>query len=195
MLGVIGSAGAFTAIRWIGDRAHPLISVNYFAVMCTIVSTLALSLAQPLNLSPTLHFALPASLRQWLMLLFLGTCGFVMQFLLTLGLAAGGRSSGAKSTNMVYTNMLFALALDKLFFGQSPGWWSLGGSGLILGSALFVALQNQQGGSTTQTRGFDEEVGNRNEGGTEEEEMAMLTRDPRHSGDYEAEIDELRHRI
>lgn len=94
-----------------------------------------------------------------------------MQFLLTSGLAAGGRGNGARATNMIYTNMLFALALDKLVFGQSPGWWSLGGSGLILGSALFVALQKQQG---EQTGRGDEEIGGVEEIGTQEEEMAML---------------------
>lgn len=198
MLGVFGSAGAFTTIRWIGNRAHPLISVNYFAMMCTVISTLALSLAQPLNLSSTLHFALPAGIRQWLMLLFLGVCGFIMQFLLTMGLAAGGRSNGARATNMIYTQMLFALSLDKLVFGQTPGWWSLAGSGLILGSAMYVALQKQQSetGATAQAREVDEELGNRNSGVTEEEEMAMLrlSGSPRDSGDGEAEIEEPRGR-
>ena len=66
---------------------------------------------------------------------------------------------------MIYTNMLFALALDKFVFGQSPGWWSLAGSGLILGSAVFVAIQKQQG----ETRGRSDE-----RGGGGEEEMAML---------------------
>ncbi|TVY59286.1 putative transport protein, partial [Lachnellula suecica] len=156
MLGVLGSAAVFTIIRWIGPRAHPLISVNYFAVWCTVVSTLSLALAEPLHLSSTLHFALPANARQWAMLLFLGVCGFVMQYLLTSGLAAGGRGNGARATNMIYTNMLFALALDKLVFGQSPGWWSLAGSGLILGSAVFIAVQKQQ---SEKVGGVDEETG------------------------------------
>lgn len=42
MLGVVGAAGAFTTIRWIGKRAHPLISVNYFATWCTLVSLVAM---------------------------------------------------------------------------------------------------------------------------------------------------------
>lgn len=71
---------------------------------------------------------------------------------------------------MIYTNMLFALALDKLVFGQSPGWWSLGGSGLILGSAVFVVLQKQQDAG----RAVDEEVGASGEVCVEEEELAML---------------------
>ncbi len=41
MIGVLGASGAFTTIRWIGKRAHPLISVTYFSVWCTLVSTTA----------------------------------------------------------------------------------------------------------------------------------------------------------
>jgi len=117
------------------------------------------------------------------MLIFLGTCGFVMQYLLTKGLAAGGRGNGARATNMIYTNMLFALALDKLVFGQSPGWWSLGGSGLIVGSAIFVAVKKQQ----VETRRGDEETGAGASGVLHEEEMAMLGGD----GSDDGEADEL----
>jgi drug/metabolite transporter (DMT)-like permease len=169
MVGVLGGAGALTSIRWIGNQAHPLISVNYFSVLCTVVSGLILTLSKPLHLSSTLGFVLPNGPRQWFLILFLGTCGFVMQYLLTKGLAVGGRGNGAKATNMIYTNMLFALALDKVVFGQSPGWWSLAGSGLILGSAVFVAVKKGQGESGARER--DEEAGT---GGGGEEEMAML---------------------
>jgi drug/metabolite transporter (DMT)-like permease len=169
MLGVLGGAGALTAIRWIGNQAHPLISVNYFSVLCTLVSGLVLALSKPLHLSSTLGFVLPNGARQWFLILFLGTCGFVMQYLLTKGLAVGGRGNGVRATNMIYTNMLFALTLDKLVFGQSPGWWSLAGSGLILGSAVFVAVKKGQGESGARER--DEEARTGRGGG---EEMAML---------------------
>ena len=42
---------------------------------------------------------------------------------------------------MTYTQMLFALAFDNFFFGHSPGWMSIFGSTLILGPAIFVAMQ------------------------------------------------------
>jgi drug/metabolite transporter (DMT)-like permease len=172
MIGVLGAAGAFTSIRWIGNQAHPLISVNYFSILCTIVSFLVLSLSKPLHFSDTLTFILPNGPRQWFLILFLGSCGFIMQYLLTKGLAVGGRGNGARATNMIYTNMLFALALDKVVFGQSPGWWSLGGSGLILGSAVFVAVKKGQVAETGgRERGRDEEE---RAGGGGEEEMAML---------------------
>ena len=47
---------------------------------------------------------------------------------------------------MVYTQMLFALAFDKIVWGTSPGVWSLVGSSLILGSALYVAVQSNSSG-------------------------------------------------
>lgn len=61
LLGVLGAAGAFTSIRWIGKRAHPLISVNYFSTFCTLISFLALTLP----IFPEASFKLPANLRQW----------------------------------------------------------------------------------------------------------------------------------
>jgi hypothetical protein len=58
---------------------------------------------------------------------------------------------------MTYTQMLFALTFDKFFFGHSPDWMSIMGSSLILGPAIFVAMQKNvdeptavsEGGRTT----------------------------------------------
>ena len=154
LIGVLGAACAYTTIRWIGKRAHPLISVNYFAALSTLVSIVALLVV------PGIDFRLPASLRQWVYLLFLGTCGFVMQFLLTAGLAY---EKSSRATNMVYTQMLFALAFDKLVWNITPGLLSILGSSLILGSALYVAVHNNnkvKGSKKNNGQGErDEEVG------------------------------------
>ena len=152
LIGVLGAACAYTTIRWIGKRAHPLISVNYFAAWSTIVSTVALLAV------PGIGFRLPASLRQWIYLLFLGICGFVMQFLLTTGLAY---EKSSRATNMVYTQMLFALAFDKLVWNTSPGLLSILGSSLILGSALYVAVHNNKVKESKETveDAEDEELG------------------------------------
>jgi hypothetical protein len=72
MLGVFGAAGAYTTIRWIGKRAHPLISVNYFATWCTIVSIVAMLTV------PGVGFLLPRNLNDWCYLIVLGVCGFIM---------------------------------------------------------------------------------------------------------------------
>lgn len=72
LIGVLGSATAYTTIRWIGKKAHPLISVNYFAFGCFVVSVIMQSVL------PGVGFLLPSDLKEWGYLFFLGTCGFVM---------------------------------------------------------------------------------------------------------------------
>ncbi|KAG8622886.1 hypothetical protein KVT40_001274 [Elsinoe batatas] len=135
LIGVMGAVVAFTTIRWIGKRAHPLISVSYFSAWCTLVSIVAMLTI------PGIGFLLPADLKEWGMLLFLGSCGFVMQFLLAAGLSY---EKSSRVTNMTYISMLFALASDKIFFGTSPGFSSIIGSTLILGAAIVMALQKAQ---------------------------------------------------
>ena len=163
LVGVLGAACAYTTIRWIGQRAHPLISVNYFAAWSTIVSTIALLAI------PSIGFQLPASLMQWGYLLFLGTCGFVMQFLLTAGLAY---EKSSRATNMVYTQMLFALAFDKLVWNTSPGVLSIVGSSLILGSALYVAVHNNKAKEKKQAPE-----------GREEEQLGLIVDDSEENDD------------
>lgn len=50
---------------------------------------------------------------------------------------------------MAYTSMLFALGFDRFIFGQSPGVWSIIGSTLILGSAIYMAMQKDKGSTRT----------------------------------------------
>ncbi|KAI6823608.1 hypothetical protein KC340_g5021 [Hortaea werneckii] len=159
LVGVLGAATAYTTIRWIGKRAHPLISVNYFAVWSTIVSTFMMLVL------PDVGFLLPADAKEWAYLIFLGTCGFIMQFLLAAGLAY---EKSSRATNMTYTQMLFALTFDKLIFGHTPDLMSIAGSTLIVGSALYVATFADTGsgqdksttvGSASTRQADDEEAG------------------------------------
>ncbi|KAF7550818.1 hypothetical protein G7046_g7905 [Stylonectria norvegica] len=138
LLGVLGAAGAFTALRTIGKRAHPLISVNYFGVISTIISVSVLVLAPALDIGqPTLRWLTPATLKQWMLLLPLGILGFIMQYLLTAGL---GSDKSNKANAMVYTHMLFAASFDRWVFGHRMGLMSAMGCTLILGSAIGVVL-------------------------------------------------------
>lgn len=89
----------------------------------------------------------------------------------------GGKDSSSRATNMIYTNMLFAMSLDKLVFGVTPGWWSLGGSALILGSALRVALIEQK--ATIEKGNREQEMGD------EEEGEGMLDEDEDEDEDFE----------
>ncbi|GME49606.1 Drug/metabolite transporter [Neofusicoccum parvum] len=151
LLGVLGAATAYTTLRWIGRRAHALISVNYFAAWCTLVSVVAMSAL------PSVPFAVPADPSDWALLCLLGVCGFVMQYLLAAGLQ---QERSSRATNMVYCQMLFALAADKLVFGAGPDAWGWAGSSLILGSAVYVAVRKERGvEGGRKGKGRDEERG------------------------------------
>ncbi|OJJ49570.1 hypothetical protein ASPZODRAFT_128059 [Penicilliopsis zonata CBS 506.65] len=176
MVGVLGSASALAAIRIIAQRAHPLVSVTYFSVCTTAVSTIALAAI------PSIPFRLPGNVTEWALLLGLGICGFVMQFLLTAGLAyappspgeglpsggAGGggggggsrrSSAGSRATFMVYTQMLVALFYDKVIWNMTLTALSWAGSGLILGSAVYVAVAHEERYVQTQSPVSCEEEG------------------------------------
>ncbi|KAI9376831.1 hypothetical protein BJX61DRAFT_488459 [Aspergillus egyptiacus] len=172
MVGVLGATSAYTSIRLIGQRCHPLVSVTYFSLFTTIVSALAIIFL------PSIPFELPGTLLEWTLLIALGVCGFLLQFLLTAGLSyvppsrcqkrsaaqasrthmenlhhdehskpepdtSNARSSGTKATSMLYTQMLFALFYDSAVWGSSLSALSWVGSALILCSALYVAMARE----------------------------------------------------
>lgn len=58
----------------------------------------------------------------------------------------------------MYTQMLFALFWERLIWGTSPGWLSIFGSIMILGSALYVGTRKQKKAEPPAAR-TDEEVG------------------------------------
>ncbi|OAA35679.1 Drug/metabolite transporter [Metarhizium rileyi] len=141
LLGVFGAAGAFTSLRAIGKRVHPLISVNGFAMICTVICVTALWLGPALDVGqPSLRWVAPTSLKQWLLLLSLGALGFVMQYLLTTGLAA---DKSNRANAMIYTHMLFAASFDRWIFGRRMGIMSFAGCALILSSAIGVIFMKR----------------------------------------------------
>lgn len=171
IVGVFGAASAYTTIRIIGHRAHPLISVTYFAFWCTLVSFVALTFV------PSIPFILPSTIYQWTLLFFIGISGFCMQFLLTAGLRA---EKSGRATNMVYTQMIFALLAEKVIWGTTPGMWSWAGSLLIMGAAGAVAMQKSAGTtskSSAQTANVAAASGSASAARDEEEATGMLMHD------------------
>jgi drug/metabolite transporter (DMT)-like permease len=144
-VGVIGASGAYTSIRMIGRRAHPLVSVTYFSSVTTIISFIAMATM------PWVPFRLPNTAVEWTLLTGLGVCGFMLQFLLTAGLSyvppasvsQGKPGQGSKATSMVYMQMLFALFYDKVIWGSTLSPISWAGSALILACAIYVAVAQE----------------------------------------------------
>lgn len=93
ILGTFGASTAYATIRVIGKRSHSLISVNYFAAIASIGSTIILLV------HPDLHFVVPKTLGQWGLITIIGLFGFLLQFLLTEGLQ---REKGGRATNLTY---------------------------------------------------------------------------------------------
>ncbi|KAF5319494.1 hypothetical protein D9619_008739 [Psilocybe cf. subviscida] len=130
LIGVLGATGAYTSIRAIGKRAHPLHSLTFFSALCVVVSSTGLII----NKTP---FIIPNRL-EWLgMLAMIGIFGFVAQFLLAMGLQ---RETAGRGSMAVYTQVIFATILEKIFFHATPSALSIIGTLLIIGSALYVAL-------------------------------------------------------
>jgi drug/metabolite transporter (DMT)-like permease len=135
ILGLIANAGAacvYTTIRVIGDRAHPLISVNYYAVFSTVVSFFTLLWL------PSVSFELPRDAREWFLLISLGVYGFLLQYLMTKGLQLDKTS---RATNMMYAQIVFAVGLDWAVWGVLPGAWSYAGGAVVITSTIWAAMQ------------------------------------------------------
>ncbi|KAL4759613.1 DMT family transporter [Aspergillus foveolatus] len=81
MIGVLGASSAYASIRMIGQRCHPLVSVTYFSLVTTVVSAIAIVFL------PSISLELPGTPLEWTLLILLGVCGFLLQFLLTAGLS------------------------------------------------------------------------------------------------------------
>ncbi|PFH57155.1 hypothetical protein XA68_15429 [Ophiocordyceps unilateralis] len=138
LLGVMGTAGAFTTLRAISKRTHPMVSINFLGMSCTAICVLVLALAPALDVGqPGLRWVSPTASRQWLLLISLGTLGFASQYLLTVGLAA---DTSNRANAMVYTHMLFAVVFDRWVFGHRMQLMSVLGCALILGSAVGVVV-------------------------------------------------------
>jgi drug/metabolite transporter (DMT)-like permease len=147
LLITVAAAIAYATIRVIGPRAHSLVSVNYFAVLATIGSAVVILV------HPDLHFVLPQGVLQWVLLVIIGISGFLLQFLLTEGLQ---REKGGRATNMIYVQMVFALIIERVIWGTTPPVLSLFGSAMIVGSAVWVSLQQKKDGEKKK-KAVDEE--------------------------------------
>ena len=130
VLGVLGASVAYTFIRKIGNQAHSLIIVNYLSDMSTLFSLIVLVFGRGIQA--------PSSLVQACYLMGLGVCGFAGQWFLTMGLQEDKTNAAAI---MIYTQLLFAMAFDWILWGTVPTWSSWVGSGVIFGSAAFVAVR------------------------------------------------------
>ncbi|KHJ31194.1 putative duf6 domain protein [Erysiphe necator] len=129
-IGVIGGAGSYTTIRFIGERAHALHLMIYYSFLCTFCSAFFLLVV------PGISFVKPQGL-DWVMLLLLGLLGFAVQFLLTKGLQLDHSN---KATSMLYSQVIYAILFDWVIWRVLPDKWGCIGGAIVIGSTLWSAL-------------------------------------------------------
>ncbi|KAJ5369669.1 hypothetical protein N7509_014281 [Penicillium cosmopolitanum] len=159
-IGVLGAAGAYTSIRMIGRRAHPLVSVTYFSSVTTIISLVAMLVL------PSVEFRVPTTIFAYGGVVL---CAAAKRYgRRGAGAGAGKGKQGSKATSMVYTQMLFALFYDKVVWGTTLDGVAWVGSGLILACAVYVAVM-QEGARVKGGDGGGGDDAKVQEGGGEDE--------------------------
>ncbi|AQZ14339.1 hypothetical protein BZL39_G03540 [Zygosaccharomyces parabailii] len=130
LLGVLGASTVYIVLRYIGDRAHAIISVGYFSLIVTVISLVGITLV------PSMRFRWPHGKRQWFLLINLGVCGFIFQLLLTMGIQ---RERAGRGSAMAYTQLVYAVGWDVMLWHHWPSLWSWLGMLVIVGATVAVA--------------------------------------------------------
>ncbi|KAG9225505.1 hypothetical protein CCMSSC00406_0003008 [Pleurotus cornucopiae] len=133
LLGVLGATGAYTTLRAIGKRAHPLHAMTSFSAQCVVVSIIGLVATQT-------KLVFPSKIEWLLLLLLIGVFGFIAQVLLTMGLQ---RETASRGSLGIYTQIVFAGILERIFFHTAPSVLSAIGTIIIITSALYVVLTKE----------------------------------------------------
>lgn len=129
---VLCSSSAFTTIRVIGQRSHPLMPVLYLASISTILSFVGIVTI------PGVGMIFPKDPLDWVLLIAIGVLSFALQFLVTKGLQL---VKAGKAGSLVYTQMIWAVTFEWLVWGNVPSGLNLLGATLILGGAAWVNWQ------------------------------------------------------
>jgi len=145
LVGVLGASGAYTTIRAIGKRAHPLHIQSFQSSMAIVVAVVGM-------IATKTPVVIPTRIDWLALLLLIGIFGFVAQILLTLALQ---RETAGRSSMAIYTQIVFAIILEKIVFNAVPSGLSIFGTLLILLSAIYVALTKENLKQDTQWEDTD----------------------------------------
>ncbi|GAW16607.1 hypothetical protein ANO14919_060400 [Xylariales sp. No.14919] len=129
LFGALGGVVVLTSIRRISTRAHPLTSVNMFAWSVVFASGIALTMISGIRW--------PGNPLIWACFLYIGICGFAMEYLLTVGIS---KDPSSAATLMMYTQIIWALVVDRAVFNITANAWALLGVATIIGSLCLVTV-------------------------------------------------------
>ncbi|CCK72132.1 DMT family transporter KNAG_0J00490 [Huiozyma naganishii CBS 8797] len=136
LLGCFGMSCVYIIIRFIGDRAHAIMSVSYFSLITLIVSIIGVLTI------PSMKFQMPHSSKEWLLFANLGISGFCFQLMLTMGIQ---RERAGRGSLITYTQLVYAIFWDVWLYHHPPSIWSVCGMFIIIGSTLYVVRLKNSG--------------------------------------------------
>ncbi len=125
ILGLIGAVFGglvYVMIRRIGHAEHPMVIINYFMVLSSIVTGLGM-----------IPFWEMPSLLEWTYLVIIGILGYFGQVYMTKSLQL---EMASRVTPIKYVEVIYSLMIGLIWFGEGYGLLSLIGILLIVGSML-----------------------------------------------------------
>ncbi|KIM44307.1 hypothetical protein M413DRAFT_443317 [Hebeloma cylindrosporum] len=140
LIGVLGATLAYTSIRAIGRRAHPMHAMVSFSTICILMASIGMIATKTKPIIPTRI--------EWLSLLaMIGIFGFLAQILLTMGLQ---RETASRGTLAIYSKIIFATIVERIVFHTLPTYLSVVGTLMIVFSALYIVLTKEKTKTTNQ---------------------------------------------
>ncbi len=130
-LGSALSAGVvYTLIRTIGDRDHPLVVVNYFMFIASLVGIIF-----------SIKYWITPSLIGWMMLLGIGVLGYFAQLYMTKAFQV---EAASKIVSIKYVEVGYALLFGYIVFGEGYSTWSFLGILMVLGGMLLNVVLSKK---------------------------------------------------
>lgn len=131
LLASVFSGLVYIVISKIGTTEHPVVVVNYFMMIATLVGGV-LSIKNWIN---------PIGI-EWILLLSLGVYGYFGQLYMTKAFQIAKANQVAP---FKYIEVVFTLLLGVLWFGEIYTIWSVVGILLIIGALILNVLYSQKG--------------------------------------------------
>jgi drug/metabolite transporter (DMT)-like permease len=124
------SSAAYVTVRKLSRTEHPLVIVFYFPLVATPLSL-------PWMIS---SFVMPQPI-DWLLLIALGCATQIGQVFMTRALAI---ERAGRVTAIGYLQVALAMIWQLVIFAEPPGFWTIAGASLIIGSTVMIAQVTQR---------------------------------------------------
>lgn len=129
---------AYVCVRVIGNRASALVMIFYYGLISIPVSVLGSVLFQGTwNVMVSGDAQSPFTAGDAVLILLIGVLGYMAQWLINVGLQ---HETAATATLATCTQIVWTYVFELAFLHEALNQWSLGGTALILGYMLVVAV-------------------------------------------------------